>query len=210
MPVEAVIFDIGGVLEITPPTGWQQRWSTELGIALVDFEARLEPIFYGGATGAMTLRGVEEGIATALGLDEERLAAFMDDLWAEYLGTLNEGLAAYFAGLRPRHRTGILSNSFVGAREREQELYGFADICDVVVYSHEEGIMKPDPRFYRVVSDRLGVSPDRCVLLDDAQVCVDGARAIGMHAIRFIDNDQAIRDLEQLLGDPAASNLGQS
>lgn len=28
----AVVFDIGGVLEITPPTGWEQRWARELGL----------------------------------------------------------------------------------------------------------------------------------------------------------------------------------
>ena len=31
MAIEAVLFDIGGVLEYTPPTGWEQRWATELG-----------------------------------------------------------------------------------------------------------------------------------------------------------------------------------
>ncbi|MEX2626162.1 MAG: hypothetical protein WD225_04725, partial [Ilumatobacteraceae bacterium] len=51
-------------------------------------------------------------------------ARFMDDLWAEYLGTPNTELIDYFTGLGGRVRTGILSNSFVGAREREQERYG--------------------------------------------------------------------------------------
>jgi hypothetical protein len=59
-----------------------------------------------------------------LDLDQPRLAALMDTLWAEYLGTLNARLADYFSGLRPRYRTAILSNSFVGARERERQLTG--------------------------------------------------------------------------------------
>ncbi len=199
MPIEAVIFDIGGVLEITPATGWQQQWAAKLGVDPSQLEERLSRLLCAGATGEITLPEVHQGVATVLGLDDVTLDRFMDDLWTEYLGTLNEGLADYFAGLRPRHRTGILSNSFVGAREREQELYGFADICDAVVYSHEEGLLKPDPRFYRIVCDRLGVAPERCAFLDDAQACVDGARAVGMQAIEFIDNDQAIQDLEQLL-----------
>ncbi|HEY1519004.1 MAG TPA: hypothetical protein VGF91_21415 [Solirubrobacteraceae bacterium] len=70
----------------------------------------------------------------------------MDDIWAEYLGTLNQHIADYFASLRPAYRTSILSNSLVGAREREQAAYGFEDMCDVVVYSHEIGLSKPDPR----------------------------------------------------------------
>ena len=63
---------------------------------------------------------MERCVGTALGLDAAGVAELMDELWVEYVGRLNEELAEYFASLRPRYRTGILSNSFVGAREREQ------------------------------------------------------------------------------------------
>jgi epoxide hydrolase-like predicted phosphatase len=194
--LKAVVFDIGGVLEINPRTGWRERWSARLG---VDVEARLEPVWRGGDVGAVTLEDVERGTAQRLGLDPPALRAFMDDLWEEYVGSLNEELARYFAALRPRHRTGILSNSFVGAREREQALYGFEDMCDVVVYSHEEGIKKPDRRIYEIVCRRLGVAPHETVFLDDLPACVEGAERAGLHAIRFVSNAQAIAELEALL-----------
>jgi epoxide hydrolase-like predicted phosphatase len=197
--IEAILFDIGGVLELTPPTGWQERWGATLGLSTDELLARLEPAAGGGDTGAMTLPQVERAIAAALGLDGAALERLMDDLWSEYLGTLNEELADYFAALRPRYRTGILSNSFVGARERERERYSFEEMCDVIVYSHEEGLLKPDPRAFLLACERLNTSPARCVLLDDAEENVEGARAIGMHAVAFADNAQAIRDLEQLL-----------
>jgi epoxide hydrolase-like predicted phosphatase len=196
--VKAVVFDIGGVLEINPPTGWRERWAERLGLDAGELERRLDPFWEQGSVGALTLAEVERLTARALGLDDATLEAFMDDAWAEYVGTLNEDLAGYFAALRPRYKTGILSNSFVGAREREQA-YGFEDMCDVVVYSHEEGWMKPDPRIYRVVCERLDVSPRDVVFLDDRQACVDGARQVGMTAIRFVDNKQAIAELEDHL-----------
>jgi epoxide hydrolase-like predicted phosphatase len=199
MPIEAVIFDVGGVLEINPRTGWQERWAAMLGLDSRELDRRLESTFAAGSVGTIALTDVEREIAVALSLDNTTLDSFMNDLWAEYLGALNEDLAAYFSELRPRYRTGILSNSFVGAREREQALYGFEQMCDVVVYSHEEGLMKPDPLFYRLVCDRLGVRLEESVLLDDVQLCVDGARRVGMKAIRFIDNEQAVRELERLL-----------
>jgi epoxide hydrolase-like predicted phosphatase len=168
MAIAAVVFDIGGVLELTPATRWQDRWAASLG-------------------------------AQTLGLDAEQLGRFMGDVWSEYLGTLNEALARYFAALRPRYRTGILSNSFVGAREREQRAHGFADMCDVIVYSHEEGTKKPDPAIYQAVCDRLDVSPRDVVFLDDREVGVAGARRIGMTAIRFTDTQQAIAELDHHL-----------
>jgi putative hydrolase of the HAD superfamily len=197
--IEAVVFDIGGVLEITPATGWRDRWAAKLHIRPSDIEGRLGPTFAGGATGALSLDGVERAVRTELGLDDQQLAAFMSDLWAEYLGSLNEPLAAYFAALRPRYRTGILSNSFVGAREREQERYGLGELCDTIVYSHEEGMIKPDVRFYRIACERLKTVPERCVFLDDVQLCVDGARAAGMRAIKFETTEQAISELESVL-----------
>jgi putative hydrolase of the HAD superfamily len=89
-----------------------------------------------------------------------------------------------------------LSNSFVGAREREQEAHRFDEVCDVIVYSHEEGFLKPDPRIYRVACNRLGVAVEAVVLLDDAQENVDGALAIGMNAILFENNRQASQTLK--------------
>jgi epoxide hydrolase-like predicted phosphatase len=127
----------------------------------------------------------------------------MDDAWTEYVGTLNEELADWFAGLRPRYRTGILSNSFVGAREREQKLYGFEDMCDVLMYSHEVGWAKPDARIYHAVCQQLGVAPAEAVLLDDLPANVDGARAVGMRAVTYVDTAQAIAELSaQLDGAP--------
>jgi epoxide hydrolase-like predicted phosphatase len=115
---------------------------------------------------------------------------------------LNERLARYFAGVRPRFRTAILSNSFVGARERERAAYGFEDMCDLIVYSHEEGTKKPELRFYEIACERLGVSPHEALFLDDFPACVEGAQRAGMTAITFIDNEQAIAELDAQLGIP--------
>ncbi len=89
--------------------------------------SRLAEVAEAGAVGTISEQQAGQRIAEILGLDAGQLRAFLADLWTEYLGTLNTDLAAYFASLRPRYRTGIISNSFVGARHREQQRYGFAD-----------------------------------------------------------------------------------
>jgi putative hydrolase of the HAD superfamily len=203
--IEAVLFDIGGVLERTPRTGWEQRWATELALSIEEFERRLAPTRRAGSFGEITLHGAERRIASVFGLDEPSLERFMDDLWEEYLGTLNEELTAFFASLRggrARIRTGIVSNSFVGAREREQAAYGFEDLCDTIVYSHEVRCIKPDPRIYEIALERLDVARDRTVFLDDVPANVDGALAVGIEAILFVDTGQAIRDLRTRLDGP--------
>jgi putative hydrolase of the HAD superfamily len=199
MTVRAVIFDIGGVLELTPATGWLESWQQRLGAAWQEGAPLLEATWRAGRTGGVSLQQVEDKTAEALGLDEPQLQAFMADLWTEYLGSLNRELADYFASLRPAYKTAILSNSFVGAREREQEAYGLEQLCDVVVYSHEEGMEKPDPAFYGRVLERLGVQPDGAGFLDDSEACVAGARCVGINGVLFVDNDQAIAELNSYL-----------
>jgi putative hydrolase of the HAD superfamily len=102
---------------------------------------------------------------------------------------------------RPRYRTGILSNSFVGAREREQAAYGFEDLVDEIVYSHECGLSKPDPAIYALACEPLRVVPEQMIFLDDLEPNVAGARQAGIHAVLYEDNAQAIRDIEALLAD---------
>jgi putative hydrolase of the HAD superfamily len=206
--LKAVVFDIGGVLESTPRTGWQDRWARRLGIGRAALDQHLEEPFELGSVGALDLVGVERQIGSALRLDPSDVSELMEELWVEYLGELNEELARYFAALRPRHRTGILSNSFVGAREREERAYGFSAMCDVVVYSHEEGMLKPDPRFYALVCERLGVRPQETVFLDDSPEWVAGAQRAGMQAVRFVENPQAMTELDALL-DEASGGVGE-
>lgn len=200
MTIKAVVFDIGGVLEITPPLGTDEKFARELGWEPAAFDAALRNTWRAGSIGAIGLVEVHARIGAMLGIDAVRVDTFMDRVWAEYLGTLNVELVSYFESLRGRgYRTAILSNSFVGAREREEAAYGFGDLCDFIVYSHEVGMQKPDPRIYALTCERLGFPPDEVVFLDDTALMVDAAAAFGMKAVRFVDTAQAIGDIEDLL-----------
>ena len=200
MPLRAVILDIGGVLERTPSTGWQRRWEARLGLDAGEIDARLRDVYRAGTVGAITLAEAELRIARLLALGDRDLEALMADLWDEYLGSLDVALARWFGALRPRLATGILSNSWVGAREREHARHGLGDLCDTLVYSHEEGLEKPDPRAYELVCARLGVRPDEAVFLDDSRANVEAARALGMRGVLHRgDAAEAIREIEALL-----------
>ena len=202
MAIRAVVFDIGGVLEITPDLGLTERWETRLRLPAGELNRRLHDVWAAGSIGTITEDDVHQAITDRLGLDGQQVAAFMADIWREYLGTANTELIEYARQLRPRYRTGILSNSFVGAREREQAAYGFEDLVDEIVYSHEAGMSKPDPRIYALTCARLDVRAEETVFLDDTGRCVDGAREAGMHAIRYQDNAQAIEEIGKLLTAP--------
>ncbi|WP_197725445.1 HAD family phosphatase [Actinoplanes sp. OR16] len=196
MTVRAVVFDVGGVLALVEPMDFDARWEAKLGLERGTIGAAMADVWEAGAIGGVTEAEVHQALSERLGLDAEEVMA---DMWEQYLGRPNTALIAFVRGLRPACRTGILSNSFVGAREREQQRYGLSDLVDEVIYSHEEGMNKPDPRLWELTCRRLGSAPDETVFVDDSPALVRSARAYGMHAVLFQDTAQTIREVEALL-----------
>ncbi|MFE1884907.1 HAD family hydrolase [Streptomyces diastatochromogenes] len=200
MTTTCIILDIGGVLEITPKTGWVQRWEERLELPLGTVNERMRDVWRAGSVGWISERDVHWAVAARLGLDAHQVEDFMADLWTEYLGKPNEELIAYVRGLRGSCRLGILSNSFVGARERETALYHFDELVEQIVYSHEIGVGKPDPRAFEAACAGLDVRPESCLFIDDVAVNVEAAQAAGMKGHLFEDNARTITCMAAHLG----------
>jgi putative hydrolase of the HAD superfamily len=92
MAIRAVVFDIGGVLEITPDLGITGLWETRPGLRAGELNQRLHDAWAGGSIGTITEDDAHRAITVRLGLDGQQLAAFMADFWREYLGTANTAL----------------------------------------------------------------------------------------------------------------------
>lgn len=198
--IRAVVFDVGGVLALVDePAPWVLRWEERLGLDRGGLRERVTAIWQLGRVGAATFEDISAQTSEVLGLSDEEVGALWDDMWEWYLGNPNAELLSYLEALGDRCDTAILSNSFVGAREREEERYGFGATCGVIMYSHEEGMEKPDPSFYRLLCERLDVRPSEVVFVDDLPENVAGAREVGMRAVLFRDTPAAIADIEQHL-----------
>jgi hypothetical protein len=77
MVIRAVVFDIGGVLEITPDLGVTQLWETRLRLPAGELNQRMHRACAGGGIGAITEDGLHQAITDRLGLDGQQLAAFI-------------------------------------------------------------------------------------------------------------------------------------
>ena len=73
-------------------------------------------------------------------------------------------------------------------------------LFEVIVESSVEGVRKPDPAIYRIACERLGVEPARTVFLDDLGINLKPARAMGMHTIKVLNEDQALAELSECTG----------
>lgn len=199
MTIRAVVFDIGGVLEIKSRTGWVEKWEAYLHLKPGELHELLMDVWREGTFYNISEGEVEKRIGEILGMNQMQAKTFMADVWEEYLGELNVELAAYFSGLRPTYQTALLSNSFAGARDKEQERYHFAELCDLLIYSHEEGIAKPERRIFELTCERLGVQPAEIVFLDDVEANVTAARAFGFKTILFRETKEAIAAIQDCL-----------
>jgi epoxide hydrolase-like predicted phosphatase len=200
MTIKAVVFDIGDVLERVGDETWLQEWrppdmsAADLDQALAGVDPdSLIPI------GGMSEQEYLRRYADALRLDADRFDAFAAAMWDWYCGELDTAMVEFAASLRPRCRTAILSNSSDGARREEQARWGFEDLVDSVVYSHEVGLAKPDPRIYRLVCERLQVAPDETILVDDVPANVDSAHRLGIHGVLHRDTAATIAAVNALL-----------
>ena len=63
------------------------------------------------------------------------------------------------------------------------------------VVSGDERLVKPDPAIYRALLERNGLAAKDCLFIDDSPANVEGAKAVGMDAVRFTDADTLRRDL---------------
>jgi putative hydrolase of the HAD superfamily len=103
-----------------------------------------------------------------------------------------------------RFKTALLTNNFVtGDSSRTSQSAQQADVLelfDVVIESSVVGVRKPDPRFYLLACEALGIEPQHAVFLDDLGVNLKPARDLGMVTIKVTSTTLAIAELEAVLG----------
>ena len=73
-------------------------------------------------------------------------------------------------------------------------------LFDVVVESSQVGVRKPEPRFYEIALERLGIEPFEAVFLDDLGINLKPARDLGMATIKVGDPAVALAELSEILG----------
>jgi putative hydrolase of the HAD superfamily len=127
------------------------------------------------------------------------MSAFTD----VYFGHLdvNEALLARLREWRAGGlRMAMCTNNVREWEPRWRSMIPVDELFETVVDSAFVGVRKPEPRIYEIVVERMGgVDPGACLLLDDFEVNCEGARALGMQAVRFGSTEQAIADVQAAL-----------
>ena len=202
-----LISDFGGVLTTPLQEGFRayqeesgvslEELGKAMGLAALEHEQRVVAVLERGEITETEFRDrIEPHLEN--GFDLARLRA----LYFERLDP-NRDMIGFIRELRGRGvRAALLTNN---VREWEPlwraKLPEIDELFELVVDSAFVGLRKPDPAIYTLTLERLGgVSPERCVFVDDLDVNCETARALGMAAVRFESAAQAIPEIESALG----------
>jgi epoxide hydrolase-like predicted phosphatase len=205
MAIRAIIFDLGGVLLRTADFSPRDRLAMRLGMT----RHELENFIFGGESGEKAQRGEIsvrqhwEILREKLNCSPQDFQALVDEFFAQ--DELDQALIVYIRKLHRSYKTALLSNAWGDMRQVVAERWHFEDAFDIMIISAEVGMVKPDPRIFQLVLDELGVQPSQAVFVDDVLRNVEGAWAVGMHAIQFQTTQQVKDDLEGMLNGNAAA-----
>jgi putative hydrolase of the HAD superfamily len=198
--------DFGGVLT-TPLQDAMVRFATEIGIDLQDFVRVALGAYSGGEddlvvsfeTGKLSEEEFARAFATRI-KEETGREVDPDGLVERIFSGLRleeDMLDAVGAARAHGLKTGLLSNSWgtsLYPRARIDSLF------DAIVISGEVGLRKPDPAIFELLLQRLGVTADRCVFVDDHPGHLSAAVELGMTTVLHRSPSTTITELEGLLG----------
>ncbi len=174
--ITAVVFDCFGVL-ITDA----------FGLLVRDYEAKnprqaaaILDLVRATNQGLIGTQDFTEKTAAAMAISPHELRERIDS------GEVKDReLFAYIKELRKQYKTAVLSNVSAEGFWRRFTHEEVNKYFDSVVISGEIGHAKPEPEAFQAVADRLGIHLHDCVMVDDREEYLIGARALNMHTILY-------------------------
>jgi 2-haloacid dehalogenase len=194
--IEAVVFDLGGVL-----LDWDPR---HLYRKLFDDEAAMERFLSEVCT-------MEWHHAHDLGVPPEQTTPPLADahpdqaelIWAwtqrseEMLGGPIEGTVELLRSLKDAGvRCYALTNMETWTYPIRRERFPFLRWFDGTVVSGFEGVAKPDARVFELLLSRFGLDRSKTLFVDDSRVNVEAARRAGLQATEFESPERLRETLE--------------
>jgi 2-haloacid dehalogenase len=188
--VDAVVFDIGGVLLDWDPRHLYRQLFDDPG-EMTDFLATICTSDWHREHDL----GVDTWQSCQLLARQHPARADMIMAWAdrreEMIAGQIEGTVALLAELKAAGLPCFaLSNMEPDSYAIRRDRYAFMRWFDGSVISGIEGVAKPDPRIFQVLLGRHGLDPSRTAFIDDSPANVKAARAAGLLAVRFVSADQ--------------------
>lgn len=221
MAIRCVICDFGGVLT-TPLVGSFMAFQDQTGIPMEALGSAMARIYerdgahplYELEKGNVTEREFLDGLRVELAVElhhEPELHDFKE-IYFQALNPNDEMIAEMRAARDAGFRMALLTNNVREWEPLWRSMLPVDEIFELVVDSAFVGMRKPEPEIYRLTLARIrehdpaelgGLEFSECLFIDDFEVNCAAARELGMDAVRFASNEQALGEIRAALGAPA-------
>ena len=205
MPITAALFDLGGVI-LTSPFEAFNRYERDNGLpdGFLRSVNATDPDNNAWALlerSEIDVEGFDEAFAAESAALGHRVLG--NDVLGLLMGEVRPEMVEAVRRCGERLATAMLTNNVAGLAATGDAAVGeLLDLFDVIVESSVVGVRKPDPEFYEIACERLSITPDQAVFLDDLGINLKPARAMGMTTIKVVDPAAAITELEAVVGFP--------
>lgn len=199
LALRAVVFDYGRVLTGPPDPVAHAALLRITGLP----EERFDSLYWANRQaydeGKLTGLGFWRKLVRDAGLALPASAIEELNLWdARMWTTENSAMLAWQAELEQRGLlTAIVSNMGDAVHQRMEREFDWLSRFDVLVWSYQLHLVKPDPAIYRYVLEKLGTRPKETLFLDDRAVNVESALALGMKGLVFSTVEKLRHDLAE-------------
>jgi len=195
--LRAVVFDYGMVLTGPPDPASYAALLRITGLT----SARLDGFYWAHRhaydEGKLTGLAFWQTVVREAGLNLSASAIDELNLWdARLWTTQNPAMLAWQQQLKARGLlTAILSNMGDSVLDNMKREFDWFSRFDVLVWSYQLHIAKPDPAIYHYVLNKLGTRPEETLFIDDNAINIDAAHALGMKGLVFTSVEQLRVDL---------------
>jgi epoxide hydrolase-like predicted phosphatase len=184
--IKAILFDWGGVLIEDPAPDFLNEFSLLLDVPKVDLQLVFTEYHLRFQTGLVKEVDIWKDLCNRLGVEVPPSQS--GSLWKDVVRKVFKNKTENWDLVKSlRHqgfKTGLLSNTEVPTREFFFE-QGYDQYFDALVFSCDEGRVKPDPLIYQLALDRLDLPAVETVFIDDRRDFAQSATALGIHGITF-------------------------
>ena len=198
MKIKTIFFDFGGVIQRTEFQAPRQQLAQRFNLEYDDIDNIVfnSPTAKQATVGELAVEKHWEAIAKRLKVSKEDVAAVEREFFAG--DVIDHSIMEYLRSLRPRYKTGLISNAWSDMREYlvRQKL---DDAFDTLTISAEVGVAKPEAKIYLLALEQAQVEAEAAVFVDDVPANIEACEALGMKGILFRDPLKAMNELKKLL-----------
>ncbi len=203
--VKAIIFDIGGVLQIgsiiEKPVKRHTHYVHEfiakkLKISLDQYFDSIDTAYAKSIEGKISKKKTISILSQNLKISPKKLERLYFKAYKKNFRKNKQLFKKVFVLKRQGYKIAILSDQWHLSKDALIEKRD-AKKFDVVVVSCDMGVRKPDPKIYKIVLKKLNLPASQTLFIDNQEWNLVPAQKLGMKTILFKDNKQLFKDFER-------------